>query len=191
MRGVAQNGNGRLHVQSRVIAAQLAVTGAIVACGGLTNRLSTDGGRDTGAGPARDGRAQSDSATDSGNSSGSGGSGVDAAQLTRPCQALLNCCPTIPQVLLRQCSTITAQNTESVCSNEIGGYLADGYISDAGCDGSPTGTPACESLALCCDGGTTDPEQCYELVDAGNGPACAGEYLQLWQSTACSNGPPP
>ena len=153
-------------------------------CGGLTTASPGDGGADARMMTLPDATTLADSGMDTGRDAGTT---LDAS-LAPACLAVSLCCPQIPQVQLPDCMSTVSMNSAQFCQFTLDDYA--GEIPDAGCDGSPTGTPACETLAFCC---FADPsmQHCHELVDAGNGPACTTEYLSLWNGMECVNGPGP
>jgi hypothetical protein len=168
----------------RLFTALAAIFLATPGCGGLTTSTPRDGGVDAWIAPRQDAPGRLDSTVDAGSDSGT----PDDAALSPVCAEVAKCCPQVPQVQLPGCMFTVRMNSSGYCQSTFEEY--EGEISDAACDGSPTGTPACETLAACC---LQDPntQHCYQLVDAGNGPACTNEYLSLWNNMDCFSGPAP
>ena len=154
-------------------------------CAGLTTGSSGDGGADARMLVIPDAPSRADSGADAGRDAGA----VHDATLAPACLEVAKCCPQIPQVQLPNCMLAVNMNSSQYCEDSIEDY--QGEIPDAGCDGSPTGTPGCETLASCCSSAVPNVQQCYELVDAGNESACVNEYLSLYNNLRCFSGPGP
>ena len=168
----------------RPATALVAVVLATPTCGGLTNESSHEAGVDAWVAPRQDAHGRPDSTLESGSDAG----GQHDAALLPACADVAKCCPQIPQVQLQDCVFTTHMDSSLYCQESVQFYQTE--INDASCDGSPTGTPACETLAPCCSS-VANMQACYDLVDSGNGPACATEYASLWNSLTCRNGPGP